>query len=125
VSALDAAIAAKLAKAAEFLLGAEIMGDSAFDATVSLAVSAGINSSDVIMLKATGSFPTREQHDRAARLLDEAGFASAGRQLTRLLALKPSAQYSARRCTQNEAVQALQNARRLFDRAKQLNGRKV
>lgn len=95
-----------------------LVADTAFDAAVSLAVSAGINASDALILHATGSIPTGSGHEEAVRLLRRAGHSTAASQLQRLLSVKSVAQYSARRCSSEEADQALQRGERLIDLAR-------
>lgn len=108
---------AKLEKAEEFFLLADVSAPSEWDAAVSLAVSAGINAADVIILLKTGNFGGGE-HDGAVRTLKRLGYGTEASQLSFLLRLKSTAQYSARRCTLSEAEDCLKRAARLLGSAR-------
>lgn len=112
----QAAVAAKCQKAEEFALVAEFAFDGeSYDAAVSLAVSAAINAGDALCVAHLGFFPSGQDHAQAPRVLRDAGFARASRQLGRALAVKWKAQYSSTRCTRNDAALALENAKRLIN----------
>ncbi len=119
MSALDQLVTAKLAKAEEFLEVAKLVVDSAHDAATSLAVSAAINASDVILIRATGTAPTGAgAHAEAVKSLSRAGFPTAAKQLSRQLHYKNPAQYLARRLMRSEADQAITRAERLIEQAR-------
>lgn len=112
-------VAAKVAKAEEFLLMAEIAIDlNAYDAAVSLAVSAAINASDAMILAAGGVVPSGQEHATAARTLGRLAGSDAANQLNRALSLKSRAQYEIRRCTATDAAKAQQAAERLVNKSK-------
>jgi hypothetical protein len=110
-------IRTKIEKARQFLDMAELAGDAYFDAAASLAVSAAINASDALSVLAKGSYLTGDNHDEAAVWLRKAGFQTASKHLARALAYKSKAQYSAARCTEKDAADAIKHARRLLDEA--------
>jgi hypothetical protein len=108
----------KLTKAKEFLDMAELAADGPYlDAATSLAVSAAINASDALLALTIGVMPTGESHMDAVTILRKAGLRRASSHLARALALKHKAQYSARRCTANEAEDATKQATRLLAEA--------
>lgn len=104
---------------------AEYVEDSAYDAASSLAASAGVNASDVILLESRGTFPSGSNHEEAVRLLRQAGFSNAASQLQRLLIIKSLSQYAARRSTPEQARQAVKAASRLIDQAHNVVRRRV
>jgi uncharacterized protein (UPF0332 family) len=115
----DDIVRLKVAKAREFLAAAEIMEQMrAFDAAVSLAVSAGINASDALILDFTGTIPSGQDHRGAIPLLKRAADRDTARQLEYLLNLKSKAQYAVQTCTEIEAAEVLKRARRLVDKSK-------
>jgi uncharacterized protein (UPF0332 family) len=112
-------VAAKVAKAADFLLMAEIADElGSYDAAVSLAVSAAINASDALILAAGGVVPSGDDHAVAERSLSRLAGPDAAKQLSRALRLKSQAQYQIRRCTAAEAAKVLQAAERLVNKSK-------
>lgn len=112
------AVRGKIAKAEEFMLVSEFaMELAAYDATVSLAVSAGINASDAIILANGGVPPNASDHQQSARTLRRIDTAAAA-QLTRVLNLKHKAQYSLQRCTRANAEDAIRASSRLIEKSK-------
>jgi hypothetical protein len=123
VSGHEEVARAKLAKAEEFLMVAGVAETDAPSATVSLAITAGILASDVILLRATRTAPTgAASHEEAVGLLRGAGYASASSQLQRLVAGKTPIQYRARAATAAEAADAIKRATRLVDAARAMKG---
>ena len=110
---------AKLAKAEEFLLIAEFASDDYFDVAISNAAIAGIHAADVLLAVRFGITAfTRSEHEQAARDLERAGQSTSARHLRRLLSVKNTAQYSAKRLRSTDADEAVKNAGRLVDAAK-------
>lgn len=109
--------AAKIGKANEFKDVAALVVDDWRDGAVSAAVSAGINAADALMVLATGDFEMHGRHDNAPAALTGQGFASEAKQLRALIAVKNRAQYSADRCTQKQARDAVARAIRLVESA--------
>ncbi|WP_092555728.1 HEPN domain-containing protein [Herbiconiux ginsengi] len=114
---LRLAVRSKIAKAEEFFIMANYAFESgAFDAAVSMSVSASINASDAIILSHGGLISNAADHNRATRTL--AGLdRAASRQLQRALSIKHKAQYSIQRCTQADATTGLALAERLLERS--------
>jgi hypothetical protein len=107
-----------LAKAAQFYDMADLtVSGEAWDASVSLAVSAAINASDVICLLETGVIPAGDAHASAASILKRTGHLTASTHLLRALAVKTRAQYGTARCTEREARETLKHADRLLREA--------
>ncbi|OLD10559.1 MAG: hypothetical protein AUJ06_01875 [Chloroflexi bacterium 13_1_40CM_3_70_6] len=82
-----------------------------YDATVLLAVHAGISASDAICI-GLGTRKCADSHDRAADLLEEVGahsteFADQAKRLRTLLALKNSIEYENKRASTKEAEVSL------------------
>jgi len=116
---VDDIVRAKVAKAKDFLAGAEIMLDlRAYDAAVSLAISAAINASDALVLDFENILPSGKDHHRAIALLKSATDRDTGRQLEYVLNLKSKAQYAVQRCTASEAEEVLKRAKRLVGKSK-------
>lgn len=112
-------VRAKVAKAKDFLAAAEIMRElDAYDAAVSLAVSAAIHASDALVLDFSGIMPSGQDHHSAIALLKSATDRDTGRQLDYVLNLKSKAQYAVQRCTASEAAEVLKRAKRLVEKSK-------
>lgn len=125
MSALDEA-GAHLAKAREFLEAAELNNDiKLYNAATSNAVTAGINSKDAICLALTGRTDRTENHQQARAELRAAG--PAGRQVeptfTRLLKLKPKAQYQSSAVSAADATRAVEWASRMVEKATEVVAR--
>lgn len=115
----DDIVRAKVAKAKDFLAAAEIMEDiDAYDAAVSLAISAAINASDALVLDFSGSMPSGQDHHGAIALLKRATDRDTARQLDYVLNLKSKAQYAVQRCTAVEAAEVLKRAKRLVTKSR-------
>jgi len=111
-----ALIVVKLAKAKEFLLMAQLALDGElFDAAVSNAATAAINAGDALCLLSVGQHFSGGQHERAVSELRQAGYRQESEQLSRILGVKTKAQYSGRRCTRQEADDAVKRAERLSE----------
>ncbi|MEQ1703426.1 MAG: HEPN domain-containing protein [Ilumatobacteraceae bacterium] len=109
-----------LTKAEEFLQAAELSLDlELFNAATSDAVVSGINSKDAVCLKLTGNTRKSDNHDDAVEELKKAG--RAGRELapnlSRLLKLKTKSQYQSASVAQQDARNAVQWARKLYEGA--------
>jgi hypothetical protein len=112
---------ARFDKAQEFLIVADTVADSTYNAAVVLAVMAGIAASDAILAHMAGWLPTsRQPHDDAPLRLRKAGYPHAAKQLQRLLAMKNVAQYQARAMSSKESEDAVTRAGRLVESARQL-----
>lgn len=111
---------ARLARAREFLGFASLAEDDPAyaNSVVSLCAQAGIAASDAVLLVNGIERRARAAHEQApAELRRIKQDALAGR-LSRLLRLKPKAQYTAGAgCTLSEAAGALRDARRAVDLA--------
>lgn len=90
-----------------------------YDAACSLAASAGINSSDVLLLVHGKPIPSGSDHALALAALKSIGQAQARNQLQRVLAAKTKAQYKPVRCTLAEAEASVRAANRLWTKAKE------
>ncbi|MDA8296550.1 MAG: DNA-binding protein [Actinomycetota bacterium] len=107
-----------LDKAREFLESARDECDfERYKAAVSAAVISGINSKDVICLKATRRTTKTENHNEAVRELRLSGPAGASLETTfrRLLALKPKSQNQASSVSSASARDAVSWAQRMYD----------
>lgn len=116
MGALDDA-RAHLAKAQEFLAAAELtLGLDLFNAATSSAVSSGINSKDAICLRLTGLSRKTDNHAQAVAELTQAGGVGAAltQTFSRLLRMKPAAQYQASSVTPSDAGKAVQWAMRML-----------
>jgi uncharacterized protein (UPF0332 family) len=110
---------AHLAKAEEFLQGAQFCFDlELWDAAASNAVSAAINASDVLILRGGGAPPSGQDHAQASVVLRRMGYADEANQLNRALRHKKRAQYDSARSTATHADEAIRMAERLVDKAK-------
>jgi hypothetical protein len=97
---------AHLAKAQEFLAAAEFTLDlDLFNAATSSAVSSGINPKDAIYLRLTGVSRKTDNHAQAVAELAQADDAGAAltQTFSRLLRMKPAAQYQASSVTPADA----------------------
>lgn len=108
-------------KAEEFLLLCELALDmGAYNAAVSLAVSASIQASDVLQLLA-GMQPQRgTDHSATVPRLRSAAGDAAAQQLRFVLGLKSKAQYDSQLMSKTEAEEALKRATRLVQKSKGL-----
>ena len=114
---------AKVAKAEEFLTAAELSLElSAYNAATSLAVSAGINASDSMILAKGGVLPNASDHQQSTRTLRRID-PSAAVQLNRLLGLKNKSQYALQMCTRSDADVAVKAAEKLLEKVKALHAR--
>jgi HEPN domain-containing protein len=114
-----ALVSTKLEKAADFLLVAELAVEvDAYDAAVSLAVSAAINAADGLCVLRSGTYPSGRNHDEVVGILRKAGFDQVAKTLASVLAVKDKAQYSPRRCTPDDASAAVKRAGRVVGAAK-------
>ena len=116
MGALDDA-RAHLAKAQEFLAAAEFtLDEDLFNATTSSAVSSGINSKDAICLRLTGVSRKTDNHAQAVAELARAGGVGAAltQTFSRLLRMKPAAQYQASSVRPADAGKAVQWAMRML-----------
>jgi uncharacterized protein (UPF0332 family) len=114
---------AHLAKAAEFLAGAEEnLAAERFNAATSDAVISGINSKDAICLKLTGKTAKTENHQTATVELRKAGGigTSAAVTLGRLLSKKTQSQYQTKPISKTDADRAVKQARTLYEQARSL-----
>jgi len=106
------------AKAAQFCEAARAsLVDERFDATVVLAIHAGISSSDALCI-GLGTRKCAESHDRAAELLEEVGahtpaFIEHAKRLRSLLAMKNRIEYENHRATRGDAEQSLRRCENL------------
>ncbi len=110
-----------LRKAEEFLTAAEFNLDmKLFNATTSDAVVSGINSKDAICLKLTGRTEKSDDHHAATTELRKAGKAGAVLAVTlqRLLKLKTKSQYQTVSVARQDARDAVEWARKLYEGAK-------
>ena len=120
-AALSAAIAAKIQKAEQFQVMAEIAIDlESYDAACSLAASAAINSSDAIIMQAGLPAPSGRDHQSAVKVLRSVGGNVAAQQLSLILGTKTKSQYGVARCTAAEALEAVKRSGRILDRSKGL-----
>lgn len=108
---------AHLAKAREFLDAGQLAQDlDLYNAAASSAVTSGINSKDAICLALTGRTGKAENHHEGRAELRGAG--PAGRALeptfSRLLKLKPKAQYQAASVSATDAAKAIEWADRML-----------
>jgi uncharacterized protein (UPF0332 family) len=107
-----------LDKAREFLESARDDYDfERFNASVSSAVTSGINSKDAICLKMTSTTNKSENHNDAARELRMSGPDGATLEATfrRLLTLKPKSQYQATPVSATNARDAVNWAQKMYD----------
>lgn len=117
---------AYLSKATSWLQAAEeSLQAKRWDVAAGSAVTAGINASDAL----TGALLGQRaggQHTEALDLLAEAGDDGrhAARQLTQLLRFKAPAQYDPAPLPEKDATKAVELARRLVDRAAQVDARR-
>ena len=112
---------AKLTKAEEFLSVAEFaMELAAYNAAASLAVSAGINASDSMILASGGVLPNASDHRQSTRTLKRLN-PGASAQLTRLLGVKNKAQYLLQMCTKSDAEIAIRAASKLMENGRAYN----
>lgn len=113
-------VAGRLASAKTYLDLAQIAaGDSQFsDPIVSLCVTSAIASADAVLAAHGVQRTATMRHDDAPGQLRRIGMDSMAARLTRLLKVKPKAQYaSGGGCTLADASAALGNAERMFELA--------
>lgn len=120
--------ASRLRRATEFMSLATLAeGDPAYaNSVVSLCAQAGIAASDAVLLVSSArDRRARAGHEQAPSELRRIGEDALASRLSRLLRLKPKAQYTAgAECTMAEASAALRDARRLLEIATQyVNGK--
>jgi uncharacterized protein (UPF0332 family) len=109
-----------LAKAEEFLTAAESnFGIGLFNAAASDAVVSGINSKDAVCLKLTGRSDRSDDHHSAVAEMQKAGRTAAAlaSALERLLRLKSKSQYQTVSVSRQDAGNAVDRARALFEGA--------
>jgi len=109
-----------LAKSAEFLAAARANHAEGWtNAATSNAISCAINAKDAICLRLTGRTTKTDSHADAIRELTQAGEQGAALSSTfsRLLKLKPKAQYQRDPISAADADKAIQWALRMFDGA--------
>ena len=109
-----------LDKAEEFLQAAEMSLElELFNAATSDAVNSGINSKDATCLKLTGRTHKSENHSEAVAELKHAGKAGSelAPTLSRLIKLKTKSQYQSVSVAQQDARNAVDWARRLYEGA--------
>jgi uncharacterized protein (UPF0332 family) len=114
-----------LKKAREFLEAAQATCDlNLYDAAASNAVIAGINSKDAICLKVVGRTDKSENHNAALNELSRSGpdGKSVAPIFSRLLALKPKAQYAPGSVSAAEAKRAVEWAELLYEKAHSVVG---
>lgn len=114
---------AYLAKAEEFLAAARAnLAEGWTNAAASNAVSCGINAKDAICLAQTGRTTKTDNHAEAIKELRQAGKAGADLESTfsRLLKLKPKAQYQRDAVSVADAEKAVEWAQRMCDGALQV-----
>jgi uncharacterized protein (UPF0332 family) len=112
-----------LKKAREFLEAAQATCDlNMYDAATSSAVISGINSKDAICLKVTGRTDKSENHNAAINELSRSGLdgKSVAPIFSRLLALKPKAQYAQGSVSAVEAKRAVEWAERIYEKARSI-----
>jgi hypothetical protein len=117
---------AYLAKASAWLQAAEAnLQARRWDVAAGSAVTAGINACDALTGALVGQRAGGE-HNEANDLLTEAGDDGryAARQLSQLLRFKTPAQYDPAPLPERDAVKAVELARRLVERAAQVNARR-
>jgi hypothetical protein len=125
---VKAEIESRLNRAQQFLDFARLAeGDAEYaNPVVSLCVQSAIAASDAVLLAAEQSRNARAGHEQAPGALRAVGQDSIAAALTRLLRLKPRAQYSAgETCTLTHATDALRDAARTLDTARKYCERKV
>lgn len=111
----------RLAKAREFLEAAELSHDlDLYNAATSNAVISGINSKDAICLTVTGRSEKNDNHNQAIGELKTSGRVGAGLATTfsRLLKLKPKAQYQSESMSATDAAKAVDWAAKMFEGAR-------
>lgn len=120
-----------LAKAQEFAKEARTALEAGrFDATLLLAIHAGISAADAVAVALRGSRSADPDHRAAADLLRSAGrgapaFDARARQLVALINKKNTVEYEARRSTREEGQDALLRAERFVEWATALIDRTV
>ncbi len=112
-----------LAKAEEYVDAAGlVMEYGRYNAACSLAVTAGINSKDVICILSVGYTDKSDNHGKAVDDLRKSG--PIGKRMTetlrKLLGQKTKSQYSPASVSATDADAAVKRAERLFDAAKEL-----
>lgn len=111
---------ARLSRAEEFLTFASFAeGDENYsNSIVSLSVQSAIASSDAVLIVNEVRRAARANHDDAPTALRSIGHDALANALTRILRLKPKAQYSAgETCTPAEAAAALSGASKMLNLA--------
>lgn len=108
---------AKLAKAKEFLLAAQLLDETGLnDAIVSLCASAAINASDALIANGGLPIPSGQEHGAASTILRRVSGSETAKQFQRVVGLKHRAQYSAPKSSAADAAIALRCAERLVDK---------
>lgn len=112
-----------LDKATEYLDAARIvLAEGYYNPAVSLAVTAGINSNDVICILSVGHTDRSDNHDKAVDKLRKSG--PTGKKMAdtlgRLLGKKTKSQYSSGSVSATDANDAVTRAGRLVDAARDL-----
>ena len=112
-----------LEKADEYLRAAHlVLAAGLANAACSLAVTSGINASDVICLLSIGRTSKGERHDAAVSALRRSGPVgdTLAPTLERLLAKKTKSQYSPASVSRADAEDATKRSTRLFEAAQEL-----
>lgn len=129
ISAADKAeIQSRLARSKEFLDLARIAeGDSTYsNSIVSLCAQSAIAASDAVLLASGKGRAARAGHEQAPGALRAIGEDALASRLSRLLRLKPKAQYSAREtCTPKDAKDAMLDASRSLELARAFCDRRL
>jgi len=91
--------------------------DERYDATLILAIHAGISASDAVCI-GVGTRKNKESHDRAADLLEEVGshssdFVDAAKRLRILLASKNAIEYENKRATRKDGELGIRRCEQL------------
>lgn len=110
-----------LAKAREFLEAAELSQDLDLNnAAASNAVTSGINSKDAVCLTVTGRTEKNDNHTQAIAELKNSGRVGNGLATTfsRLLKLKPKAQYQSASISATDAAKAVDWAAQMLEGAR-------
>jgi len=114
-----------LVKAREFLEVAELSQDlGLYNAAACNAVTSGINAKDAICLAATGETGKNDNHNQAIAELKKSGRVGNALATTfsRLLKLKPKAQYQSESISATEATKAVDWAAKVFEGARSVVG---
>ncbi|MCB1254255.1 MAG: hypothetical protein M9891_00720 [Austwickia sp.] len=107
-------IAARYLEVAE--LAASEEGPGANNVVVGIAVLAGIAASDAVCIAATGTSYSGEDHAEAARVLGRTD-GPLGKELAKLVRLKPGAHYGSTFISADDCTRALRAAKKLVEAA--------